>query len=176
MLKLFEFLAYLEPFTVDLDHVEVILNAHHVASELTHCLLLVVSNVILLQQFVLQVFEVEVDIEVLKKTAVANFFDVSIVDIQMMQPGLGLHDSHIGHHLYMSQHRCVKTFGLFLLLADEDVLIQKVFKRNSFFSFPPQQLFDEFVEFFVVDVFVNNITDLLLVHVFYFDFLSRKKP
>lgn len=54
----------------------------------------------------------------------------------MVQTGLTLHEGHVGHHFYMAQHRSVETFGVLLLLADEDVLAEEVLKGDALFCLP----------------------------------------
>lgn len=122
MLELLKLLSDFQPLSIDFDHIEVVLNAHHVSSELAHSFLLVVAYIVLLQQFVLEMLEVEIDIKVLKEAAISDFLDIGVVNIQVVQSSLGLHHGHVGHHLDMPQHRSVETLGLLLLLTDEDVL------------------------------------------------------
>jgi hypothetical protein len=93
-----------------------------------------------------------------------------------MQPSLGLHHSHIRHHLDVPQHRGVKTFGLLFLLTDENVLTQEVLQGYSIFCLPLEQFLDELIEFLIADVFVNEFVDFLLIHVFNFDLFASEEP
>lgn len=112
------------------------MDAHHIAREFAHSFLFIVSDVVLLQQLIFEMFEVKINIEVFEKTAVANFLHVGVMDVEVVQTGLTLHEGHVGHHFYMAQHRSVETFGVLLLLADEDVLAEEVLKGDALFCLP----------------------------------------
>jgi hypothetical protein len=62
MLELLKLLSNFKSFSVDLDHIEIVLNAHHISRELAHGLLLVIADIVLLQQFVFEVLKIKIDV------------------------------------------------------------------------------------------------------------------